>query len=621
MRTLSSTLQAEQKKLSVKPALSYVLTSGETELTYNTTRLLRAKRFESHSSHRAELVLQNSDGHFTSLDLKGYAVSQNWGFITSAGEETSETAPLWVKDQQLFSSPGRLECYLSCIGIPDRLSEDKASDNYNHHWSSVKTVKDLITEIADGQPVSEELTIKQEEYDANAGELYSALDATTTGCGQRLHIPNRTITKISFKLKRIGVPEDVVSFMIVNAEAEEILAEKSIGSAGAISLTPTWYEATLDTPVTIDGDVYLYCRSLGSSGGNCIAVGYSSRDVKENEHLVLETAYPLTEYLDLDCLYRYKFDYDGIEVFDEAQSYDVEYDSEDDLIDAYIPADSYYITEGESRLNAIDKLLAYTGCERMFKADGKIHILVPTTTGEDYDDEYSLARGEHGFFSKSTREALVIPNKIVVKSFERDATQYTGSATSAESYALMPICGSPIRATLESNAQATAIATAYISHLEAMAQRGSAYVPMNVGAEIWDYVNITDQRQNDSHTGNLGYLTGLYNPKANIYHMTVGYGDVPTKGIPGTKLEELRASLARFEALPQDSVVMWGTLEPLLVKFAEAIDDLQTTVFNTKDEAGKVTEGLEGKIAKLQEAVKDIEIGLGIYNTDGSHQM
>ena len=633
MRTLSGTLESQQKQLSVSPTISFVFTHGETEYTYNTTRILRAEHSESHNSHKAELVLQNSDGHFTEKDLKGYAVSPNWGFITSAGEETSETAPLWVKDQQLFSYPGRMECYLSCIGIPDRLTEDKANDNYHHHWSSVKTVKDLITEIADGQPVEEELTVKQEEYDTSAGELFYALstDVDTTGLGQRLHIPNRTITKISFKIKRVGVPEGDVVFRIIDAEIplgeESVLAEKSIGAAGAINLAATWYEATLDTPVTIDRDVWMYCQSTGGSGVNYIAVAYSSRDVKENECLVREdTGVPVyNESTDLDCLYRYKFTGAGVEVWERgttpetyAQSYDVEYDSEDDLIDAYAPADSYNITEGESRLNAIDKLLAYTGCERMFKADGKIHILVPTTTGEDYDSEYSLASGEHGFFSKSTKKALVIPNKIVVKSFDRDATQYTGSATSAASYALMPICGSPIRATLESDAQAAAIATANISHLEAMAQRGSAYIPMDVGAEIWDYVKITDQRQDDSHTGNRGYLTRLYNPKANTYHMTFGFGGVPTKRMPGTKLDELRSSFSRLEMLPEDSVVMWGRLLPTLNLFAEAIDDLQRAVFYLIDERDQEQRdwGVVSHLEKLQISVTDILIYLGYIDSD-----
>lgn len=625
MRELTSTLTAESKRLSVKPVISFVFTSGETSYTYDTSRILRCEHSESHSSHKAVLVLQNSDGQFTSKDLKGYAVSPNWGLKTSAGDETSETAPLWVKNQQLHSMPGRMECYLTCFGIPDRLTEDKANDNYYHHWSSVKTVKDLITEIASGVAVAEELTVKQEEYDTSVGEVYYALstDVDTTGLGQRLHIPNRTITKISFKIKRVGVPEGNVVFRIIDAEVplsgESVLAEKSIGAAGAISLTPTWYEATLDTPVTIDRDVWMYCQYTGGSGANYIAVTYSSRDVRENEVLVREdTGVPVfVEYTDLDCIYRYKFTGAGVEVFDEAQAYDVEYDSEDDLIDAYIPADSYSITEGSSRLNAIDKLLAYTGCERMFKADGKIHILVPTTSGEVYDYEYSLAGGEHGFFSKSTKEALVIPNHIVVKSHERDAPQYEGSATSAESYAKLPISGPPIRATLESNAQATSIAEAHISHQEVMAQRGSAYVPMNVGAEIWDYVKVTDQRQGDTHTGNIGYLTRYYNPKTGDYHMTFGFGDVPLKRIPGTKLQELRDSLSRFgSAVPDDTVMTVGFFNrevvPILWYLDGRLDDLEETLDDIIVAWNWTIPGIDQQIANLQGDVKDIEIHLGL---------
>ena len=627
MRDLSATqLEAEQKKMSIKPVVSFVFSHGEKKYTYDTSRILRCEHSETHDSHRAAIVLQNAEGALTSLDLKGYAVAPSWGLNTSAGDETSATAPLWVKDMWLHSLQGRMECHLTCIGIPDRLTEDKANDNYEHHWSSVKTVKDLITEIADGQPVEEELTVKQEKYDTSVGELFIALstDVTTTGCGQRIHIPNRTITKVSFKLKRNGVPEDNVVFRILDAEIplseESVLAEKSIGAAGAISLTPTWYEATLDTPLTVDGDVWMYCQSLGGSSGNLISVAYSGRDVKENELLVLEDSVKAigsdTEYPDLDCIYRYKFNYAGVSVFDHCEAYSVEYDSEGDLIDVYAPADSYAIAEGGSRLNAIDKLLSFTSCERMFKADGKIHILVPTTSGDVYDYEYSLASGEHGFFSKSSKESLVIPNKVVVKSYARDAIQYEGSATSATSYALIPISGVPLRTTLVSSAQGAAIAAARISHLEAMAQRGNAYVPMNVGAEIWDYVNVTDQRQDDTRAGNLGYLTRVYNPKTNNYHMTFGFGDVPTKRIPGTKLEELQNSFSNLAALPPDTVVTWGSLWPYLVAIGDSIEEIRNAVFHSIDETEKKEEGLVAGLNNLTIRVRAVEITLGIDYID-----
>jgi len=472
--------------------------------------------------------------------------------------------------------------------------------------------------------------------------------------------------------------------------AESVLAEKSIGAASTISLSATWYEATLDTPITVDGDVWMYCQSQGGYAGNLISVAYSSRDVKENELLVLEDSVKAigadTEYPDLDCIYRYKFNYAGVSVFDHCEAYSVEYDPhgthtggthatimtdsvaafktdtligqviynvtdgssgtitdndtttvtvsalsggsdnqwengdsytiEDSLLDVYIPADSYYIAEGESRLNAIDKLLAYTSCERMFKADGKIHILVPTTTGEEYDYEYSLASGEHAFFSKSTKESLVIPNKVVVKSYARDAIQYEGSATSPTSYALMPISGVPLRTTLVSSAQGAAIAAARISHLEAMAQRGNAYVPMNVGAEIWDYVNVTDQRQDDTRAGNLGYLTRVYNPNANNYHMTFGFGDVPTKRIPGTKLEELKSSFSNLAALPPDTVVTWGSLSPKLWAIADSIEELQKAVFYSIDELDEKEEGLVAGLNNLTIRVRAVEITMGIDYID-----
>jgi hypothetical protein len=76
--------------------------------------------------------------------------------------------------------------------------------------------------------------------------------------------------------------------------------------------------------------------------------------------------------------------------FNHCQKYNVVFDSEDDLIGSYKPCDGFRIYTSGSRLAAIRRLLDYTGCLMLAKADGKLHVLLPTTSGEVYDYEYSL---------------------------------------------------------------------------------------------------------------------------------------------------------------------------------------------------------------------------------------
>ena len=185
----------------------------------------------------------------------------------------------------------------------------------------------------------------------------------------------------------------------------------------------------------------------------------------------------------------------------------VVYDSEDSLLDVFSPAEYFSISMRENRWDKLQELLAYTKCKARIGNDGKLHILVPVVSGTTYAYEYKWnVAGDHSFFSKTVRLRFVEPNKIIVSSDPTHSPVYTGSATSATSYALDPkIYQAPYRR-LVSNAQATSIAEAMVEQKELNAEKGIASVPMNVGQELWDYVKVTDSRQGDTRIGNIQYL-------------------------------------------------------------------------------------------------------------------
>lgn len=147
MRDLSATLKAAQQAESIDALVKIVLTHGEDSYTYDRDRIVDKNHPEEPYSQKAKLVLDNSDGALTALDLQGFKGVISYGAITSAGEEYSATAPLWVISQQFNSSPGALDCTLSLIGIMNLMAEDKASEKYMPDEEDTKTVKTLINQI------------------------------------------------------------------------------------------------------------------------------------------------------------------------------------------------------------------------------------------------------------------------------------------------------------------------------------------------------------------------------------------------------------------------------------------------------------------------------------------
>ncbi|GAF79742.1 unnamed protein product, partial [marine sediment metagenome] len=253
MRTLSSTLESAQKAGSVKALVKLVLTYNSATYTYTNDRILGIKEAGDGSLQSLVMVLDNSDRVLTDIDLKGYKGVLSNGAITSAGEEYSACAPMWVLAQEFDSDPNKLTCTLNLVGICNLMAQDGAMLKYMPDEDDNKSVKTLVDKIASN-----------------------------------------------------------------------------------------------------DLDSFAHCQEY---------------------EVVWEEGY-------------------------------------DDLADTYEPKDAFRVYPGNNRLSAINRLLDYTKNVMVAKADGKLHIFKPTTSGETYDYEYSLDRGQHQFFAKALRNRLTIPNKI-----------------------------------------------------------------------------------------------------------------------------------------------------------------------------------------------------------------
>jgi len=213
--------------------------------------------------------------------------------------------------------------------------------------------------------------------------------------------------------------------------------------------------------------------------------------------------------------------------FTHCKNYTITFDSEDSLIDSYIPADYFYVAFNESRLDTFRKLLRTTKCKARIEDDGEIHVFNPTVTGTTYDYEYNDAVTNHNFFEKGVRERLVIPNKIIVSSPTSHVPGYTGNATDSASYdALGRYLTDHKYIRAVSDQQCTDIATAMIQHKQVDAEKGHGFAPMNCGQEVMDYIKITDSVASDTRVGNIGYLQRRYVP-GKRFSMEFRFGALP----------------------------------------------------------------------------------------------
>ena len=210
--------------------------------------------------------------------------------------------------------------------------------------------------------------------------------------------------------------------------------------------------------------------------------------------------------------------------------YILSYDSEDTLLNTFTPKESFRILVNTNKQAALSRLLMYTKCVARPQNDGKIHIFLPTTTGAVYDYEYALTGDYHRFLNKSKRKRIVIPNHIKVSDYDEPPT-YSGEASDTESINnYRDIFQYEKFYSLASNAQAEELAEAILARYQMNAQTASAIVPMNVGAEIYDYVKITDSREDDTAIGNIGYIHRRFSalPSKEYpmgrYDMTIGFG-------------------------------------------------------------------------------------------------
>jgi len=198
MRTLTSTLEAVQKAVSVNALVKLVLTSGVTTYTYTKTRILDIDETENGNLQSCKITLDNSDGVLTDLDLRGYKGILSLGAMTVAGEEYSPLPYMWVTSQQFDSTADKLTCILSLSGICNLLADDKASDSYIPEDTDTKTVKTIIREIAGDTGVTMLACFNHcQKYDIVFDSEDDLIDSYQPRDGFRIYVGNNRLSAIN----------------------------------------------------------------------------------------------------------------------------------------------------------------------------------------------------------------------------------------------------------------------------------------------------------------------------------------------------------------------------------------------------------------------------------------
>jgi hypothetical protein len=589
---LSATLLAAQEKGTAPGLAKLVLTSGETVYTFyneGTGRLLKLVHPEKTDSYTAVALLDNHDNYFTEKDLRGYTATISWGYRTSAGDEYSASAPLQVVAMQPISYPGRLMCYIAMDSVVDKMAGEQSNVNYNLGYVGCPEAN--LAWAADGAASAGANVIDLLAMYLTVSTAEISQKTRFTVAGDETVYTLLTTATINNKTRwtaEIGKGEgDIV---IPTEGNEDGCCYKCTVAGTTGTVEPNW------TGITFDEDGNYVSGYLGTvtdgtvtwqNTGARVTVAFTpvlAGNVAENTVVTFYSPGSVDspkDHINAICAKT-------MLGFTPYTAITTSWDSEDDLIDTLVFKDSFRIYDNSStRKERIDWLIRWTKEVYRWEADGKLHFINPTVSGEVYDYTYAIS-GDHPFFSKTYVNTIVNPNSVAIEAIDEGIG--TGGATDA-SYATRLHWRKYIFPTI-TMAQGNAIAQAVIQRAQVDSQGGTVTVPlMNVGQEVWDYVKITDAREGGvARTGNIQKLVRTWDgiAKEHRFDMTItfgGSGNIPTgNAIANAKdaTAEAIQSSARYvsDASTSLSLELNTILLDLINQVAESLIELSKRMDN-----------------------------------------
>jgi len=225
------------------------------------------------------------------------------------------------------------------------------------------------------------------------------------------------------------------------------------------------------------------------------------------------------------------------------------------------------------------------------------------TAGTHSGEDMSFTTLAHPFFSKVSSLPIVRPNLITVRN---EAYTMAGGASDA-SYAYQVHFREYIYPATD-NTQAGLIADAIMQNVQLANQGCDVKIPiLNLGQELWDYINIVDSREGGtSYAGNVQYIEETfdssgydstwksYQPELKMVIKFGGAGNLPSGNAiaQGRKIiDRLAQSDASQASTVGDLMALGDSLYSLIDEMKTTVDDLSSKAQTTYDETPADTSG------------------------------
>lgn len=544
MRTLHADLTTAQQQDSATPyiELNFRSRSGVTTRSYKTTDATNRIQLVQQAEGRyggtiavpgsqdiaAIIQLRDADNSLIGLDWKGYRLDIAWGYNTDSGnravavsgdnDANGEGEPLYVVRQRSVSVEGELYLELDCAslwGILNRLWLNRTSQipiKYKIDTSNEAEMIEIMHELLGGSTVNTPTTSDTGTvvtFDAGAA-TYTAYDIESRNRFENnvelVPLDSSAVGDITYfasvdKFNRLSM-----NLTTPGAGGWTITWEYWNGAWVSISPAPTG-NVTFQVGqlvITVLGDGHLADWATTNLNGTDVvfpdAALYYVR-ARVAAQTVFTTA-PLATYITL------------------AMDFASEMDTSDE--DEIGVKPTYESSLDELLITTLKAVQSRVRLRTVLRKDGfHTRFIDKNQAGQDYI--YSLS-GDHTFFSSTLESGPIIPNEVlVINKDPGEPGSHEGSANDGISIAAL---GHIIWVKKEESSVDTAeditIAQAIIDSLIWDSHSGDIEVPMNVGQEIWDKIQVIDSRSGETYTGFVSGLERLYKP--GVYKLRIQMG-------------------------------------------------------------------------------------------------
>jgi len=525
MRTLHADLTTSQAAAGALPYVRVEFTNrdGSTGRTYTTTdspnHIVKVQQAEGRSDGRLSMPgfaglfsmiirLRDGDNSLSALDFKGMRVDIAWGFNTASGNKWSYGPPGFVVNQRTVSVQGTVFVEFTCISLWDIMLRAPVNLTSSAPVElSTTTIRHALMDVVVGDPGA----VISDDGGALTDETADAIDSgandvvllpATPAVNDALYVGrSTTFNRVSIDMTTVGVGTWTLIWEYWNGSSWGTLTEISDDhDAGATSFT-----AGIGAFKTGELQTFAFVQPSDWATNTVNSQGPFFYVRARVSAFTSVTTQPLATKISCNMDFGLALD-----TSDSAQG------------DDYVP--EYLSNHSTSRTNMVADLLGFTLLGMVARKNGLNLIYIDNAQG---GNDFLYTSVAHNHYTSERSQGLIIPNKVIVVDVDPAVGTVTieGSdedTTSSAELGVIPVV--LVVPGIVDGTAATLQAARAIKRALRDIQQGTVHAPMNCGQEIWDLVQVTDQRTGLSFTGRAVTILRTYIPASNVYNIYVQLG-------------------------------------------------------------------------------------------------